>query len=126
MFISSNLLILWTCAQKDIDETKCWYLKRVNPSLKKPFQGPILPRSEDANSYEFILGDMFLYKTKIEFDFEYFHQDGDILIIKSLDHRFAFQSMHGKFIHAPKDYIFTSTVDIAQGSVGGYADRQKH
>jgi hypothetical protein len=126
MFISSNLLILWTCAKEDIDETNCWYLKRVNSSAKKPFHGPMLPRSDDTNSYEFILGDMLLYESKIEFDFEYSHQDKDILIIKSLNHRFAFQSIEGKFIHAPKDYIFTPTVDIAQGSVGGYDSRQKH
>ena len=94
--------------------------------MEETNQGPVLPRTKDTRSHEFILGDMLLYETKIEFDFEYFHQDKDILIIKSLSYRFAFQSMHGKFIHAPKDYIFTSTIDIAQGSVGGYADRQKH
>ena len=126
MYISTNLIILWTCAKEDVDETRCWYLKRIDPSSKETNQGPLLPRTKDTRSHEFILGDMLLEREEMEFDFEYSHQDGDILIVKYNGHRFVFQSEYGKFIHAPEDYIFTPTVDVAQGRFGGYASRQKH
>ena len=126
MYISTNLIILWTCAKEDVDETRCWYLKRIDPSSKETNQGPVLPRTKDTRSHEFILGDMLLEREEMEFDFEYSHQDGDILIVKYNGHRFVFQSEYGKFIHASEDYIFTPTVDIAQGRFGGTGSRQKH
>ena len=126
MYISTNLFMLWSSAKEDVDETRCWYLKRIDPSSKESNQGPVLPRSKDTRSHKFILGDMLLQREEMEFDFDYSHQDGDILIVKHSGHRFVFQSEGGKFIHAPEDYIFKPTVDIAQGGLGGHASRQKH
>ena len=91
-------------------------IKRIDPSSKETNQGPVLPRTKDTRSHEFILGDMLLEREEMEFDFEYSHQDGDILIVKYNGHRFysslSTVNLYYAHIHPTTQLLYLISIPI--------------